>query len=326
MMVLVFAAWLLSVGRSGVIPVLVAGLSLFSKSLSVELLLLLSLTLYSFVVSIVEGKRNENQIYQKYYYLRMMGCFVALTGHAMPSGMESAWMILVGLLFTLPNILIAIVFKRHFISMTTRAYLYSTALPALMTLHILSHVRNDIKLEIPQSWDILLTVLSIGSLMGCSVLAFFHSRTKALLVFLTQSWIGLGLFLLVPEQSPFSVLAFTALLAFVMTAPRLILLGKQCGKSSQVFYRLVLLGLPGSLGFSVYYYSIKCVAQLHVVWILTVLFAYLFQLFALMMNDKREYVSLESALKTKKTLFVLAVCVQMMGAAGLYWIELMGMK
>jgi hypothetical protein len=319
---IVFFSWLLTAYPLGLVPVLVAGAILFSTSISVNLLLLLTLTLISFILAMREGRKSSRVLAQKYYVLRLFGVFLAITGLSLQGWIGSSFLIALGLVITLPSFLWSVLFKRHYQSLTVRAYLYSVVLPALAVLNILFKIRAEVKIDFAQGWDVLFTGLGLSTLLFSSFYAFIQQKTKPVIIYLTQAWIGLGLFLLVIDVAPFSELALSSLMSFAMTGALLFVYGKCGGKKANAFGRAVMVGLPGFLGYTTYYYSVKSIAGLQVNWIWAILIAYLFQILALMMNDRRDYSSPQSA----RLRFWLVSGVQLLAAAGFFFLETWVMK
>ena len=193
-------------------------------------------------------------------------------------------------------------------------------------MNLLFKIKGDVKIDFAQTWDVLLTSMGLGTLLFCAVFAFAYYKTKSLLIFLTQSWLGLGLFLLVPESNAITQIALASLFAFSMTAPKLVMLGKQNSKPFKTLYRVMMIGLPGFLGFSTYYYSIRSIVQLQLAWIVVVMAAYSFQMIALMLNDEREYRPFVPNERGTKMKFELVVAVQLLCAVVFYWLETTGIK
>jgi hypothetical protein len=319
---IVFLSWLFTADPIGLVSILLGGAILFSASISVNLLLLLTLTLISFIIAMRESKRSTHIIAQKYYTLRLLGVFIALVGLCLQAAMASSFLIALGLVITLPSFFWSVLFKRHYESMSVRAYLYSIVLPALVVLNILFKIKAEVKVDFSQAWDILFTGVGLATLLFSSIYAFTQQKTKSVVIYLTQAWIGLGLFLLVMDTAPFSELALSSLLSFALTGALLFVAGKRGGKKSNAFSRAVMVGLPGFLGYTTYYYSIKSVAGLQVNWIWAILVAYLFQILALMMNDRRDYVATQSM----RLRFWLIAVVQCLAAAGFFALETWVMK
>jgi hypothetical protein len=318
---IVLLSWLFTASFVGIPTILFSGLILFSGSTSINLLLLITLTLLSFLASSKNSKRKFASLSQKYHIIRFSGLLLALLGSLMYPPL-----LMVGLILSMPNFLWAIFFDRHYLSMTTRSYLYSTVVPALLTLVVLGRVKGLVKVDYTQLWDVTVTVVGLGTLITGSMLAFLKRNTKALVVSLSQASIGLGVFLLLVDAESYSVFAMSALLCFAVASPILLIVGKQLSVRAETVSRVILLGMPGFLGFSTLYYSLKSIAALNVHWIWFVLVAYFFQMLAMIVNSSQTELPRAPVDRRARLRFGLCVSVQLLCSMALYWFEQTGVK
>jgi hypothetical protein len=319
----VFLSWILTASFSGLPVVILSGLILFSNSISINLLLLMTLTLVSFITTARSARKEATSLAQKYYAIRFFGILIALLGSIVYPPM-----MMFGLLISLPIFLWSLLFDRHFESMTVRTYLYSTIVPAVATLVVLGRIKPIVKADYGQLWDISFAVIGLTTLLMGSVLGFLKKKTKSLVIALAQSWIGLAIFLLMIDADPIVHYALSALFCFTVTGPILMTLGKQLGVRAETLSRIVMLGMPGFLSFSMVFYSIKSIAALNVHWIWFIVVAFLFQVLAMMVNGYAPESSSEDVKVDKGTWvrFGLVIAVQLFCSAGLYWLDLSGAK
>ena len=335
--VLILLSWLACSSWLGLGAILISGAILFSASIPVNILLLISLTLYSFYIAAARSRKRDALATRYYYFVRLFFLFIALLGAAFQGYAISPLLICLGLLFSLPVLMWSLIFGRHYESLTIRAYIYSVLIPALTTLVVMLKIKNEMKVEWSQTWDILLTVIGLGTLLFGTLLAFLKKKTKGLIIYLTQAWIGLSVFVLVVETTPVMRFALAALCCFTVTAPVLLVLAKQMGKSTERFARVILIGMPGFLGFSSLYYTVRSVSGLNVYWLWVLAIAFLFQVLAMMLNEQAEAGSSEQESQQEslqepsqeadrwvRIKFAAVILVQLLCSVSFYWLERVG--
>ena len=320
---IVFSSWLLSSTPLGLLSVIISGAILFSQSIPVNILLLLSLTVLSYVISAQKSQKKFSGLAQLNYGIRLAALFTALLGSALQGYAVAPLLTFLGLLAAMPLCLFAAFFSRHYESMTLKAFLYSVLLPSLVILNVLVKIKTEVKVEWGQWWDLILTVVGLTSLLAGTFFAFLKQKTKPLLIYLSLAWLGLGLFLLVMDAEALTPLAIGALSAFIFTTPILMSLGKQLGPDYERTARLILLGAPGFLGFSVIFYSIKLISTLNVHWIWPVAIAFMVQVLAVLSND---YGVAASQDRKTRLRFFMIVALQILCSAGFYWAEKAGVR
>lgn len=314
---IVFFSWLATSSVAGLPVVLLSGLVLFSNSIPMNLLLLLTLTLVSFITAAKSAQKEFSSITQKYYVIRFLGILTALLGSIIYPPM-----MMFGLLITLPIFIWSLLFDRHYESMTVRAYLYSTVLPALVSLIVLERIKPLVKADFQQVWDIGFTLVGLITMITGSILAFLKKKTKSLVIYLTHSWIGLAIFLLMIDAGAAGKLALSALFCFALTGPLLMVAGKQLGERAETFSRVMLLGMPGFLSFLTIFYSIRSIASLNVHWMWVVIVAFLFQVLAMMVNGYETGLAHDPKNNREGWLrFALIIAVQFICSASLYWLD-----
>jgi len=322
----VFISWLLTTPFSGLVGVVLAGLVLFSRSVPIDLMLLLSLTLISFMSVARKARRKHIGVAQKYYSIRLFGVMIALLGSIFYPPLMMA-----GLLISLPIFLWSLIFDAHFESMTIRAYLSSTVIPALTTLVVLGRIKPMVTADFGQVWDVTFVTVGLTTLLVGSVLGFLKQKTKSLVISFTQAWIGLALFLLVIDADPQVHFALSALFCFSIVGPVLWIEGKRLGHKAETLSRVLLLGMPGFLSFSTLFYSVRSIAEFNVHWVWFLVVAFFFQALGMMANHyagdgvgaEVPVVSHERRVWMK---FGLVILVQLLCSAALYWLDLSGAK
>jgi|GEM_PF-2715100 len=322
----VFLSWLLTTPFSGLAGVILAGLVLFSRSIPIDLMLLLTLTLISFIGAARKARRRHVGVTQKYYSIRIAGVLIALVGSIFYPPLMMA-----GLLISLPIFLWSLLFDAHFESMTIRAYLSSTVIPALTTLVVLGRIKPMVTADFGQIWDVTFVTVGLTTLLIGSVLGFLKQKTKSLVISFTQAWVGLALFLLVIDADPQVHFALSALFCFSVAGPVLWIEGKRLGHQAETLSRILLLGMPGFLSFSTLFYSIRSIAEFNVNWIWFLIVAFFFQTLGMMANHYAcDGASPESATVSQGRRvwmkFGLVILVQLLCSAALYWLDLSGAK
>jgi hypothetical protein len=321
---IVFLSWLLTSSWVGLPVVLISGLILFSGSIPIDLMLLMSLTLVSFFTYSRSSRKSVGPLAQKYYALRFFGVLLALIGSIVFSPL-----IMIGLLITLPIFIWPLLFQKHFEASSIKTFLYATAIPAMATLVVLGRVKGLIKSDHQQLWDITFGVVGMSSLLLGSVMAFLKRKTKGLVISFTQAWLGLAVFLMMIDVEPMVHFAISALFCLIATAPLLLITGKQLGRRAETATRIVLFGMPGFLAYSTIYYSMKSISELNVSWIWFVIAAFLFQVLAIMVNGyallSSDHPQAIGATKAKFR-FIIVILVQLFCSLSLCWLEISGVK
>jgi hypothetical protein len=323
----VIVAWSASATGLGVGNLLLAGLILFSHSLPVSILALISLTLLSFFVTSSKSRRSATSHTQRAYGLRLLCLFVALTGAALESYEVSSLLVFLGLLASLPIFLWSILFSKYYEATGLRSYLYSVIIPAIATLDILLKSKVLIKSDWAPWWDAGLISMGVATALFGAWLSFTKNRTKLKLIYLAQVWVGLAMLLLVAESDKNAHLALTAIACLVVTMPVLISYASQLALPFRTAAQVVALGLPGFLTFSALYYSVKTIVGFNVHWIWVFAVIYLFQALSLCMGgDADTEVETPGESKNLKLKFFLLMAVQLLASLAIYWIDVEGLK
>lgn len=312
-MIMVFVSWCLSGFLSSLPITLIAGVVLMSSSVVVNLLALLSLHLVAFLQTAMNSKRNAMVLTQKAYFLRLFGCFLAVYGIASQGSAYANLWVFFGLLVSLPVMPWSVGFARHYSALTSRAYLDTVVLPAVVTLMVMARIKSAVKLDYAQIWDVSLCVLGLITYSLSAVFAGFSKRVKWSLIHLTQSWMGFALFALVIDAETVSISLLGSLLGFVILGFRLFDLGSRQSSLFDAISRVSLLGIPGALSFLVFKEVIPGFVAMNPLWIALLFVVQSFQAYALIQG-----VSFENKGPAKPSLqFILLLLVQLFLFVGL---------
>ncbi|MBS1959275.1 MAG: hypothetical protein JST80_07390 [Bdellovibrionales bacterium] len=269
-MIMVFASWCLS-GVIASLPVtLIAGIVLMSSSVVVNLLALISLHLVAFLQTAVNSKKTALILTQKAYFLRLFGCFLAVYGVSSEGSQYSTLWVFFGLLISLPVMPWNVGFARHYVALTSRAYIDTVVLPALITLVVMGRIKDQVKVEYSQIWDLTLCCLGLATYAFSAIFAGISKRVRWILIHLTQSWLGFGLFALVMDAERVPVLLLGSLLGFVLLGARLFDLGSRQSPLFDAVARVALLGVPGALSFLLFREVLPGVVAMNPLWIIFV--------------------------------------------------------
>lgn len=280
-MIMVFAAWCLSGVLTSLPITLIAGIVLMSQSVVVNLLALISLHLVTFLQSAMSSKRDAVVITQKAYFLRLLGCFIAVYGIGAEGTPHANLYIFFGLLLSLPVMPWSMGFARHYSALTTRAYLDTVIMPALVTLVVMARIKSQTKVEYGQIWDLTLCLIGLFTYTFSAVFAGFSKRVKWVLIHLTQSWLGFGLFALVIDADQVSISLLGAVLGFILLGFRLFDVGSRQSSLFDALARACLLGIPGGLGFLVFRQVLPGVVAMNPLWVCLFFIVQSFQAYAL---------------------------------------------
>jgi hypothetical protein len=283
-MLLVFASWLVT-GTWASLPVMLfSGVVLFSSSTVVSLLALISLHLVAFLQTAVHSKKTAIVLTQKAYFVRLLGCFLALFGVATQGESTSILWVFAGLILTLPLIPISVPFSRHYLSLTSRAFIDTVLIPALVTVFVLARIKSSVKEEFGVIWDLVLVLIGIATATVPAFFAGLSSRSRWTLIHISQSWIGIFIFVLVPELKEDLFVLLPAALGFGVLSVRLFESSAPLGSYPSAIARAILLCMPGSLGFLVMRQILPGIVGLNPLWLLWVLAIFVMHVYALVQS------------------------------------------
>jgi hypothetical protein len=160
------------------------------------------------------------------------------------------------------------------------------------------------------------------TLIYLGLLSFLKTRFKSLLIFWSQAWLGLALFLLASD-SDLAPVAQAALSIFPVAMISLLSIAPQMGERYYAFARAASLGLPGVIGFTALYFSYKMALGIGPL-PLAVAFAGYFLLAVTLVIGKPRAARVQSA--TMKLRFWVAAAVQVLSGVSLYWMGAGGMR
>ena len=316
-------SWALMLSVDSLFTIVIAMLVFFARSIPVDLLFLLSINLIAFIQATLGGQKSSSAGTQKRFCLVLLGLFSALFGVSLGNVPGSLLFTFFGLLVLIPNGLTTIFFNRHYERMTLKAYLQSVLLPAFVALDILLKVKPEMRVDYSQVWDVSLTALGLFTFLYSSLLALVKSRLKPVLIYLSQALIGLALFLFVVDSASLNREALTAISIGGVSAAILFNLASQLGQRHVSFVKVALLGLPGLIWFTIYFFALKMTMSLSVFWLLVLVLGYLLQAITLISKDFE--VSSQSN-KGIQLRFWITVVIQVFSGVGLYWFEVGGVR
>jgi hypothetical protein len=319
---MVAASWLLCVSRDSYVSVLIAFLVFCSKSVPASLLLLLLLQMVAFIQANFGTQRENSGITQKRFMMVLFGSLLSVFGSALGAELSGRLVIFLGLLLMIPNGVTTFVFARFYERLTLKSFVGSCLIPAFVAIDILLKVRVDLHESHGGIWD--LGVMSIGglTLLYLGLLSFSKARFKSLLIFWSQAWIGLALFLLA-SASPLAPVAQASLSIFPVAMISLLSIAPQMGDRYYAFARAASLGMPGVIGFTALYFSYKMALEIGTL-PLAVAFAGYFILAVTLVVGRPRAARVQSA--TMKVRFWLATAVQILSGLSLYWMGAGGMR
>ncbi len=314
-------AWLVTSTPVGLGPIALAAGAVFSGSMEVSILLLILLTMASYLISSRQGKRSNAVLSQMNFSLRCFFLFVSLFGVALQGSPLSSLLIFIGLVLSLPTVLWSLIFERQEHGVTQRTYLYSSLLPALATLNVLMRIKPEMRVEWTQTWDLVLTILGLSTFLAGSWLSLMKRKSRSKWIHLTQAWLGLSMFVLMVDSESLVRLAIASLSVVMMTSPILISLGQQLGRKTEVFSRVFLAGMPGFLVCSGLFYSLKSIVALNVNWIWVLIVAFTLQAFALNVGHEFREREPNSSVRFR---YYIVVATQLFCAVAFFWLERVG--
>lgn len=316
-------SWALSVPLSGMLIVALGVVLFFSKSIPVNILILLTVQFLALMHAILGSKKVGNAGTEKRYIVGIFGLFLALFGASMEAYSWSILAIFFGILFYLSNGITLFFFNRHYDRLTLSSYLQSSLIPGLIALDILLKIKPEVKLEYSQLWDITLIGLGLFGCIHSSVLALTQKRLRHILMHLAQSWLGIGLFLLMFDSESRERLALSAISIGVVSNLVLLNYAYQLGRQYWAFAKAALIGFPGLISFMMILLSFKMTIGLNVLWLLPLVGTLALQAITLVRMRCSTVINQSNQIKIK---FWISVIVQMASGVGIYWIEMGGLK
>lgn len=319
---IVAASWLLCVSKESYVSVLIAFLVFCSKSVPASLLLLLLLQMVAFIQANFGTQRENSGITQKRFILVLFGALLSIFGSALGSEFAGRWVIFLGLLLMVPNGVTTFFFARFYERLTLKAFIGSCLIPAFVSIDILLKIRADLRETHGAVWD--LGVMGLGglTLLLLGLLSFSKVRFKSLLIFWSQAWLGLALFLLASD-SGLAPVAQASLSIFPVAMVSLLSIAPQMGERYYAFARAASLGMPGVIGFTALYFSFQMALGIGAL-PLAVVFAGYFILAVTLVIGKPRAARVQSA--NLKFRFWLATAVQILSGISLYWMGAGGLK
>lgn len=274
---LVIGSWALTLSADTIFVVILAALVFFSRSVPVSLLFLLSLNLVAFIQASLGGKKSESGRTQKRYGMVFLGNFCALIGSALPNAQWSYPLIFFGLLLTVANSVSSFLFYAHYESLSLKAYLQSVMIPSFVAVNILLKIKEGLKAENAEMWDLVLLGLGLSTYVFSSLLALSKRRVKAVLLYLSQTWLGLLLFLLVMDAEKNSSEAFAAIAISSLSSIALLSYASKLGGRYFSFSKVVAIALPGAVGFTALYIALKLTIAYNGIWLAVIAAGYAIQ-------------------------------------------------
>ena len=277
----VVLSWCLMLPLDSLLSIVIAALVFFSQSIPVSILFLLSLNLLALIQATLGGKKSLSGKTQKRYFVVFFGNLCALVGSTIPNTAVSYPLIFFGLLLTLSNSLSSMLFYAHLESLSLKSYLQSVILPSLVAIDILLKVKAGVKADYGQLWDVTLLILGMSTFLISSLLALSKRRVKALLIYLSHSWLGLALFLLVVDAGPMSWSSYAAIAIAAVGSPMLLSVASKLGGRYFSFAKIATLGFPGTVTFAVIYFALKLTISLNIAWLAALGLCYMIKAVAL---------------------------------------------
>jgi hypothetical protein len=321
--VLISFGWLLCVPRELLVPVLVSLMIFCSPSISVGLLLLVLLQIFSFVQSSVGMRRENNGVAQKRFMVVMAGAMIAIFGHAMGPCWQGRALGLLGLLLIIPNGFTTFFFARFYERLTLKSYLGAVVIPAFSAIAILFKWKNEIREDVGDGYGY--AILGVGALtvLLAGAMGFSRLRIRPVLVFWTQLWIGFAVLALAATSDTLISNTIATIAVFSVSGALLMSLASQIGRGSYVFARVAALGGPGFIGFMALFFVMKVLFELGLEWVMIGFIGFMVQAVTLILcKPKTPMVSNRKA----RVRFWIVVGVQAIAGSGLSWLALGGPK
>ena len=316
-------SWALMLSFDSWVAIALALLVFFSRAIPINLLFLFTMTLIAFIQAVLGGQKSGSAGTQKRFFLVLFGLISALFGTSISGLPSSLLFVFFGLILLIPNGFTTLFFNRHYERLTLRAYLQSVIIPAFVALDILLKIRTDVKAEYAAVWEITLMVVGLFTFLYSSVLALVKTRLKQVLIYLSQAWIGLALFLLTIDSNSMSQAVLTAIAIGAVGSVVLLNVSAQLGPRYFSFAKIATLGIPGTIWFTAYFFSLKMAMSLNILWLVVLGLGYLIQSVTLI---SREAIPPFQERKRVRVRFWVTVVVQLVTGVGLYWLEMGGMK
>lgn len=319
---IVAASWFLSVSRGSWVSVSIAFLIFCSKSVPASLLLFLLLQMAAFLQATMGTPRANSGITQKRHGLVLFGVLLSVFGAALGTGSEGGLLVFLGLLLAIPSAPVLFLFGRLHERQTLRSFVGSCLVPGFVALDILLKIRPDLREGNAVIWD--LTVMGLGgfTLIHAGMLSFLKTSLKSRLVYGSQAWLGLGLFLSASDSplAPFAQ-AGLAILSVAMVA--LWSAAHHLGARHHAFARVACLGAPGLISFTALLFSFQMALGLGVLPLLVVFLGSFIQALAFVIAKPQETPSLQAGIRYR---FWITTAVQVLSGVGLYWMGSGGVR
>jgi hypothetical protein len=315
--------WLLCVPRELLVPVLVSLMIFCSPSISVGLLLLLLLQIFSFVQASVGMRRENNGVAQKRFMIVMAGSMIAIFGHALGPCWQGSALGLSGLLLMIPNGFTTFFYARFYERLTLKSHLGAVVIPAFSAIAILFKWKNEIQHDLGDGFRF--AILGVGALtvLLAGAMGFSRLRIRPVLVFWTQLWIGFAILALAATSDSLISNTIATIAVFSLSGARLISLASQMGRRPYVFARVAALGGPGLIGFMALFFVMKLLFELGLEWVVIGFVGFMVQAATLILcKPKTPLVSNRKA----KIKFGILVAVQAISGCGLFWLAIGGSK
>jgi hypothetical protein len=313
----VVVSWMLALSLDSVFGVLIAALVFFSKSIPVNILFLISLNIVAFIQSTLGGRKNASGRTQKRFGVLLLGGFAALLGSAIPNPSWSYPLLFFGLLLTVANAASSFFFYAQYESLSLRAFLQSIALPSLVAINVLFKIKSGMKAEFSQLWDVTLLILGLSTFLLSSMLAMAKRRLKSEFIYLSLSWIGLLLYLLVIDGSELADAGFAATAISAVVTVSCLDLAAKLGARYFSFAKIVALGLPGSITFAALMIALKMTAGLNLLWFIALGIGFVLQSVAII-GARPNVVGPSAKLKIR---FWLAMLAQFASGIAIFWLN-----
>lgn len=315
-------SWAFSLSPDAFLSIVIALLVFWSRSVPVSLLLLLSLNLVAFIQATLGGKKSGSGYTQKRYAITFLGIFTALFGSSLTGMSVSYPLIFFGLLLALSSGFTLLFFNRHYEQLTLKAYISSSLIPSLVAINILLKIKTEMKADYSQVWDISLLVLGLFTFVYSSLLAASKERLKPVLIYLSQTWVGLLLFLSVIDYENMNLIAFASISVFTVTSLVMLNCAWQLGDRYYSFAKMSFLGLPGLVGLTALYFAIRMTIGMNISWLLVLGFGYILNAITLI-RSRPGVVRPDRKINFR---FWIVTAVQIASGVGLYLMERGGVR
>ncbi len=320
---LISLGWLFCIPRELLVPVLISLMIFCSPSISVALLLLILLQVFSFIQASVGMRREYNGVAQKRFALVMAGGMTAIFGHALGPCWQGRALGLLGLLLLIPNGFTTFFFARFYERLTLKSYLGAVLIPAFAAIAILFRWKNEIRDDLGDGFKLAILCTGAASVLLAGAMGFARMRIRPLLVFWTQSWMGFAILALASKSDSLvsNLIATTAV--FSMSSAMLLNYSTQINRGSFIFARMVALGMPGLIGFMALFFVVKVLFDLGLEWVVVGFLGFVIQAAAMILCKPRTPLLYNRKAKIR---FWIVATVQAISGCGLLWITMGGSK